>query len=132
MQLAENHVGAVSSEYFGLNFLDSTKLIPVAEHKFTRFEWLFFGIASGNSASFNRRMANAVSVTKWLLLIRQRVTILAPDRFNAIHALIRLARPRKNFLKPFLIGRHGYDHNVNVWCSEWLLPLLRTALTNVA
>src|SRR6185436_21089848 len=104
MKLAKNNVSAVASEYFRRSVLHASDFIRRAEHEFTGFEWLFMGICSGNSAAFDRGMADSIAKAEGLFLVWQRMTVLAPDGFNPGHRLIGFARPRDRRFETFSIG----------------------------
>src|SRR5688500_9773229 len=62
MKLAKNDVRAVASEDFRSSLLHAAHFIGIAEHEFTGFEWLLFGICSGNAAAFDRGMTDSIAV----------------------------------------------------------------------
>src|SRR5687768_12122350 len=103
MKLAKNHVRAVTSEYFRRSLLHAADFIVIADHEFTGFEWLFVGIRSGNAAAFDRRMTDSVAEAEGLFFVWQRMTVLAPDRFNADHRAIGFACPCHRRFETFCI-----------------------------
>ena len=68
-------------------------------------------------------MANPVLESKSLSLIRQGMTILAPDRGDAGDLLILLAGPCKRRFQPLRIRRERSEYDVDVSGTEWLLPM---------
>src|SRR5215203_4806117 len=132
VQLSKNNVGAVSPQDLRFRLLDAANFVPVAQHKLARLEGLFLGITPGNAAPFDGRMTDTVAETERLCLSREGVTILSPDCRDSLHLPIRLARASEGGLEPMLIRGHCHQHHVDILRPEWLLPVLRTALPDVA
>src|SRR5687768_225047 len=114
MKLAKNDVRAVASEDFRSSLLHAAHFIGIAEHEFTCFEWLLFGLCSGNAAAFDRRMPDSIAVAERLFFVRQRVAVLPPHGFNSGHLPVSLPSSFKRRLEPLLVGRNRYEDYVNV------------------
>src|SRR5688572_19486517 len=122
MQLAKYNISAVSSQHFRLSLLNPTQLIRVTQYKLTCFERCFFGIRSGNAASFDRGMTYSVTKAKRLFLVRQGMAVLTPDRFDSFHLLVSVSRASETGFELRFIRRERHEYNVNVRSSEWFIP----------
>src|SRR6185436_14593358 len=85
-----------------------------------------------NTRPFNRGMADPVLESKSFSFIRQRMTMLAPDRGDAGNLLILLAGSCKSRLQSLRIRSERSEYDVDVSGPEGLLPMLGATLIGVA
>src|SRR5262249_61147120 len=118
MQFSEDDISSVSPQHLRLGFLYTAQLIRIAQNKFTRLQQLFPRISSGNAASFNRRMAHAISEPERLRFGGQSVTVLSPNRFDTSHLPIRFSSRFEYGLELLGVWRYSDKHDMDVTCPE--------------
>ena len=92
MKLAKYDIRSIATEDLRFSFLCAAHLVCITQHKLARLKRLLVGIGSGNTAAFDRRMADPVAESKRLCLGGKRVTILTPDRRYSRDRTIGFAR----------------------------------------
>ena len=133
MQLAEHDVGAVSAEHLrGRHRRQLACLIRVAEDDLARFERPLLRVRRRPAAAFDRGLADPVLEAERGTTGRQLVAVLLPDHLDAVELLVRAARLLGDALEACDVGRERRQGDVHLGAAERLLPVLRTALANVA
>src|SRR6476660_9283536 len=89
-------------------------------------------IRTRDSRAFDRRMTDAVLESERFFLTGQHMTILTPDRRDALEFLVTFPGSFERCLQPLSIRREGGNHDMDLVCSERFFPVFWTAFAVVA
>src|SRR5918998_937071 len=109
-----------------------SRLVPVAEDDLTRLERSFLGIRGGSPAALDRRLTDPVLEAERGPPAFELVAVLAPDHLDAGKLSMRAACLLDHGLQPLAFRRERRQSDVDVTGAERLLPVLRTAVADVA
>src|SRR5215217_6505112 len=102
MKLAKDNVRPVFAEDLGVRLLNAVHFVAVTDDELTGFQGPFLRIRTRYPASLDRRVADAVLITEWLLIIGKSVAILPPDSLYSRHGLVGLSCVGEDLVETFL------------------------------
>ena len=133
VQLPEDDVRAVAAEHLrGRHRRQLARLVRVAEDDLARLERPLLRIRGGPAAPLDRRLADPVLEAEGRPPARELVAVLAPDHLDARKLRMRAARLLDHGLQPLAVRGERRQSDVDVAGAERLLPVLRTAVADIA
>ena len=133
VQLPEDDVGAVATQDLrGRHRRQLAGLVGVAQDDLAGLEGSLAGTRGGPAASLDRGLADAVLETERGPSGGELVAVLTPDHLDSRELGVGLACLLGGRLEPSSVRGENRDGHVHVGAAERRLPVLGTALTDVA
>ena len=133
VQLPEHDVGAVPAEHLrGRHRRQRARLVGVAEDDLARLERPLLRVRGGSAAPLDRGLADPVLEAEGRPPALELVAVLAPDHLDARELRMRAARLLDHGLQPLAVRGERRQGDVDVTGAERPLPVLRTAVADVA
>ena len=132
VQLAKDDIGSIAAQDVRLrNRRAFAHFVGVTQYEFSGLERMFMRISARNSRALDCGMTDAVFESERFSFAGKNVTILSPDRCDALELRVGFAGSFECRRQLLAAGRKGGHDDVNIGRSKRLLPMLRTAFAIV-
>src|SRR3954447_8966209 len=132
VQLAEHDVGAVAAEHVrGGHRRQLARLIRIAEDHLSRLEWSLLGVRARSATAFDGRLTDAVLEAEGGSPAGELVAVLPPDELDALKVPSGMDSPVDDRLVPPGVRREYSHGDVDVGGTQWLLPVVGAAVSDV-